>query len=277
MSLPQVVSREEWLVARTELLDEEKELTRRRDALNAKRRMLPMVEIEKDYVLLGPDGEASLLDLFEGRLQLIVKHFMFDPSWDEGCPSCTAGTDEIADGLLEHLYARDTTLVQVSRAPLEKIERYKAKRGWTVPWYSSYGSDFNYDFHVTLDESVAPVQYNYRPKSEYEARGLGHFVRGEQPGTVFLIEPRIEQPDEPMMLDAHGMDPVKVLSLAGQLGPVPERILVVGCEPLTGMSSDDEELVGELSDPVRAAVGVAVELVEQTLAELLGEPEGGTE
>ncbi|MEA2459169.1 MAG: hypothetical protein QOC95_2141, partial [Thermoleophilaceae bacterium] len=94
---------------------------------------------------------------------------------------------EIADGLLEHLYTRDTTLVQVSRAPIEKIERYKAKRSWTLPWYSSYASDFNYDFHVTLDESVAPVEYNYRPKSEFEARGQGHFVRGEQPGTSYFL------------------------------------------------------------------------------------------
>jgi predicted dithiol-disulfide oxidoreductase (DUF899 family) len=124
MSLPQVVTRDEWLVARKELLAEEKELTRRRDALNADRRRLPMVEIVKYYVFTGPGGEASLLDLFEGRRQLIVGHFMFDPSWENGCPSCSAGADEILDGLLEHLHARETTLVQVSRAPLETIERY---------------------------------------------------------------------------------------------------------------------------------------------------------
>jgi len=161
MSLPQVVSRDEWLVARKELLAKEKELTRRRDALNAERRRLAMVEIEKDYFFEGRDGTASLLDLFEGQRQLIVGHFMFNPSWDDGCPSCSAGADEISDGLLEHLHVRDTRLVQVSRAPLEKLERYKARKGWTFPWYSSYGSDFNYDFHVTLDESVAPLEYNY--------------------------------------------------------------------------------------------------------------------
>jgi predicted dithiol-disulfide oxidoreductase (DUF899 family) len=181
MSLPQVVSREEWLVARKELLAKEKELTRQRDALNAERRMLPMVEIVKDYVFTGPDGEASLLDLFEGRLQLIVRHFMFDPSWDDGCPSCSAGADEISDGLLEHLHARDTTLVVVSRAPLEKLEAYKARKGWTFPWYSSYGSDFNYDFHVTLDESVAPLEYNYRNKAEHEQAGTSGYLEGEQP------------------------------------------------------------------------------------------------
>jgi predicted dithiol-disulfide oxidoreductase (DUF899 family) len=181
MSLPEVVTRDEWLAARKELLTKEKELTRRRDALNVERRMLPMVEITKAYVFEGPDGEASLLDLFHGRRQLIVGHFMFDPSWEDGCPSCSAGADEISDGLLRHLHARDTTLVQVSRAPLEKIERYKASRGWTFPWYSSYGSDFNYDFHVTMDESVAPVEYNYRTRAEHEQAGTGYYFQGEQP------------------------------------------------------------------------------------------------
>ncbi|MBA3566879.1 MAG: DUF899 domain-containing protein [Actinomycetota bacterium] len=181
MSLPQVVSRDEWLVVRKQLLVKEKELTRRRDELNAERRMLPMVEIEKGYVFEGPDGEASLLDLFEDRRQLMVGHFMFDPSWDEGCPSCSAGADELADGLLEHLHIRDTTFAYVSRAPLEKIETYKARKGWTFPWYSSYGSDFNYDFHVTIDESVAPAVYNYRTKAEHERAGTGYYFEGEQP------------------------------------------------------------------------------------------------
>jgi predicted dithiol-disulfide oxidoreductase (DUF899 family) len=181
MNLPQAVSRDEWLVARKQLLVKEKELTRRRDALNAERRMLPMVEIVKDYVFEGPDGEARLLDLFEGRHQLIVGHFMFDPRWEDGCSSCSAGADEVSDGLLEHLHARDTTLAYVSRAPLAKIEDYKARKGWTFPWYSSYGSDFNYDFHVTLDEAVAPLEYNYRTKAEYERAGAGGFLEGEQP------------------------------------------------------------------------------------------------
>ena len=162
MSLPEIASREEWRAARIRLLADEKALTRARDALNTQRRLLPMVEIEKDYRFEGPNGPSSLLDAFEGRRQLIVQHFMFDPSWDEGCPSCTAGADEISDGLLAHLASRDTTFAAVSRAPLAKLERYKATRGWTFPWYSSFGSDFNYDFHVTLDESVAPVEFNYR-------------------------------------------------------------------------------------------------------------------
>ena len=127
MSLPQVVSRDDWMVARKELLAKEKELTRERDALCAERRRLPMVEIEKDYVFEGPDGRAGLLDLFEGRRQLIVGHFMFDPRWEDGCPSCSAGADEVSEGLLEHLHVRDTSFAYVSRAPIDKIERYKAR------------------------------------------------------------------------------------------------------------------------------------------------------
>ena len=181
MSLPAVVSPEEWRAARVQLLAEEKAMTKARDALNTKRRELPMVEVTKDYEFAGPAGPAALLDLFEGRRQLIVGHFMFDPEWEDGCPSCTAGADEIAAGLLEHLHSRDTTFTYVSRAPLAKIEAYKQKRGWTFPWYSSFGSDFNYDFHVTLDASVAPVEYNYRTKAEHERMGTSIYVDGDGP------------------------------------------------------------------------------------------------
>jgi predicted dithiol-disulfide oxidoreductase (DUF899 family) len=175
------VSPEEWLEARKALLIEEKDLTRRRDALNAERRRLPMVRVDKDYVFEGPAGRAGLLDLFEGRRQLVVVHFMFDPSWDDGCPSCTAGADEVADGLLAHLHTRDTTLAYVSRAPIARIEDYKSRKGWTFPWYSSNGSDFNYDFHVTIDESVTSVMYNYRTRAEHEAAGTAGGVEGDQP------------------------------------------------------------------------------------------------
>jgi len=184
MSLPQVVSREEWLVARKKLLAKEKQLTRALDALNADRRRLPMVEITKRYAFEGPHGEVSLLDLFEGRRQLIVDHFMFDPSWDEGCASCSGRVDQY--GNLAHLHARDTTMAVVSRAPLSKIEPFKASKGWTFPWYSSYGSDFNYDFHVTLDEAVAPVEYNYRSKAELEAAGFND-PKGELHGTSAFL------------------------------------------------------------------------------------------
>ncbi|MCR2806079.1 DUF899 domain-containing protein [Paenibacillus soyae] len=183
---PQVVTRDEWLAARTELLKKEKEAMRARDALNAERRRLPMVKIEKEYVFEGPEGKISLLDMFDGRSQLIVVHFMFDPSWEKGCPGCTAGADEISDGFLKHLNARDTSFVLVSRAPLTKLDAFKTRKGWTFPWYSSYGSDFNYDFHVTLDESVAPIVYNYRTKAEFEQLGKPlHIKEGEsleQPG-----------------------------------------------------------------------------------------------
>jgi predicted dithiol-disulfide oxidoreductase (DUF899 family) len=181
MTLPDVVTREQWLGARTALLAEEKALTRLRDKLNADRRRLPMVEIDKAYTFAGPGGEASLLDLFEGRRQLILGHFMFEPGAADGCPSCSAGCDEVSQGLLDHLHARDTTLAFVARAPLAKLEDYKARKGWTFPWYSSHGSDFNYDFHVTMDRTVAPVQYNYRSAEEHAAAGARVFLDYEQP------------------------------------------------------------------------------------------------
>jgi predicted dithiol-disulfide oxidoreductase (DUF899 family) len=181
MVLPRVTSREEWLVARRALLAWEKELTRQRDELNAQRRELPMVPVDKEYEFFSIDGRVGLLDLFEDRRQLIVYHFMFAPDWDEGCSSCAASGDEISQGLLDHLNSRDTTLAFVSRAPLSKIERFRERKGWTFPWYSSYGSDFNYDFHVTLDESVAPIEYNYRTRAEHEQAGTAGYVDGEQP------------------------------------------------------------------------------------------------
>jgi predicted dithiol-disulfide oxidoreductase (DUF899 family) len=184
MSLPEVVSRDEWLVARRRLLAKEKEATRARDALNAERRRLPMVEIDKGYVFEGPEGPVGLVDMFDGRRQLIMQHVMFDPSWDDACPSCTAGVDEMSLGLVEHLRSRETNFVLVSRTPRAKIEDYGSRRGWPYSWYSSFGSDFNYDFHVTMDASVAPVQYNYRDADELVEAGMSWIVEGssEQPG-----------------------------------------------------------------------------------------------
>jgi predicted dithiol-disulfide oxidoreductase (DUF899 family) len=182
-----VTSREEWLEARKRLLAKEKEATRIRDELRAERQALPIVEVEKDYVFEGPDGEASLLDMFEGRRQLIVQHFMFDPEWENGCPSCTYFSQDL--GHLPHLHEKDTSFAVISRAPLQKIEAYKRKKGWTFPWYSSFGSDFNYDFHVTMDESVTPAEYNYRSAAEHRQAGMLWFAEGEQPGvSVFLSE-----------------------------------------------------------------------------------------
>ena len=185
MDLPKITSREEWLEARERLLAKEKEATRVRDELRAERRALPMVEVEKDYVFEGPDGEASLLDMFEGRRQLIVQHFMFDPEWEDGCPSCTYFSEDL--GHLPHLHEKNTSFAVISRAPLRKIEAYKRKKGWTFPWYSSFGSDFNYDFHVTMDESVVPAEYNYRSATEHRQAGMPWYTEGEQPGvSVFL-------------------------------------------------------------------------------------------
>jgi predicted dithiol-disulfide oxidoreductase (DUF899 family) len=185
IELPAVVTRAEWLAARLKLLTKEKELTHRRDALNAERRRLPMVRIEKDYVFEGSNGKASLLDLFEGRLQLIVYHFMWH--WEKGqpldnpCPGCAGWADQIARGHFNSLHSRNTRLVLVSRAPLAKILPFKKRMGWTIPWYSSFGNSFNYDFHVTLDSSVAPVVYNYRTPEEDENAGTSYYLQGEQP------------------------------------------------------------------------------------------------
>jgi predicted dithiol-disulfide oxidoreductase (DUF899 family) len=181
MSLPKIASRQEWLVARMDLLAKEKDLTKQRDALSVERRTLPMVEIEKAYRFDGPNGTAGLIDIFEDRPQLIVYHFMFHPEWEEGCPSCTAGIDEISPGFLDHLHTRDTTFAMVSRAPLSTLERWKAKRGWDVPWYSSFGSDFNYDFGVTIDASRGFDEYNFRSLDEYASIGQESMKTAEQP------------------------------------------------------------------------------------------------
>lgn len=188
-ALPPVVSPAEWRAARVELLAREKELTRARDALSAARRELPMVRVEKAYAFTGPDGPCTLPDLFGPRRQLIVVHFMFDPDWTDGCSSCTAGADELAPGTLEHLAARDTAVCFVSRARMATIADYKARRGWTFPWVSSFGSDFNYDFHVTMDDRVTPAEYNYRSAAEHLEAGFDLVTDQpwEMPGTsVFL-------------------------------------------------------------------------------------------
>jgi predicted dithiol-disulfide oxidoreductase (DUF899 family) len=182
---PRIVSQDQWLAERKKFLPYEKDLTKQRDRVNAERRRLPMVKIEKDYVFDGPNGKQSLHALFEGRRQLIVYHFMFDPAWDKGCLGCTGYVDALGD--LSMLNDRDTTFVLVSRAPLAKLEAYKAQKGWSVPWLSSFGSDFNYDFHVTLDGNVAPVEYNYRYKDEMAARKGPNLMQGEEHGlSVFF-------------------------------------------------------------------------------------------
>ena len=176
---PPIATRDAWLSARRALLAEEKALTHQRDAVNAARRRLPMVKLDKAYVFDGPAGETRLLDLFAGRRQLIVYHFMFDPEWEKGCSGCTGFVDALGD--LSLLHARDTSFALVSRAPLAKLSRWKTARGWDhIPWYSSYGTAFNYDFGVTIDSSVAPPAYNYRTKAEEEAMG-SDFYEADQP------------------------------------------------------------------------------------------------
>jgi predicted dithiol-disulfide oxidoreductase (DUF899 family) len=183
---PRVVSAAEWVAARRELQVAEEEAVRTLQQIASRRREMPAVKIVKDYVFEGPDGRASLLDLFEGRTQLIVQHFMFDPAWDEGCPVCSYQADSL--GHLAHLHARNTSFAAVSRAPIGKIEPFRRRMSWTFPWYSSRGSDFNYDFHVTLDESVTPIEYNFRTAQELADMGEPYFARpGEQGGvSVFL-------------------------------------------------------------------------------------------
>ncbi|MFJ6573614.1 DUF899 domain-containing protein [Streptomyces sp. NPDC091292] len=188
MNRPEVVSRDEWLTARKELLAREKAFDRERDALSARRRELPMVQITEPYVFDGPDGEATLLDLFDGRSQLIVYHFMLAPDWDAGCSGCSLLADNL--GHLAHLNAARTSFAAVSRAPLANITKFRERMGWEFPWYSSHGTSFNYDFHVTMDESVTPVLFNFRNKEELREAGIGSWaLSGEQHGlSVFLRE-----------------------------------------------------------------------------------------
>ena len=185
MEFPKVVNRADWLSARRQLLAKEKELTQRRDALNAERRRLPMIKIEKDYRFEGPNGNASLLDLFEDRLQLVIYHFMWlwenGQPLDLGCRSCSGWANQVSAGHLTNMHVRGTSFALVSRAPLAKIEPFKKRMGWPMPWYSSFASDFNYDFRVSLDESVTPLEYNYRTKLDHERAGTAYYFEGEQP------------------------------------------------------------------------------------------------
>jgi predicted dithiol-disulfide oxidoreductase (DUF899 family) len=169
MNRPPVVSAAEWQAAHEQLLAKEKEATHARDELAAERRRQPMVRIDKDYVFEGSNGSANLTDLFEGRRQLIVYHFMFGPSQDVGCNGCSMFVDQV--GHLAHLHARDTSFALVSRAPLAKIEPYKKRMGWTIPWYSSFDSDFNVDLGLSPE---TPQSSEYQ---DGESFGLSVFLR----------------------------------------------------------------------------------------------------
>jgi len=185
---PRVVSRNEWLAARKALLTQEKALTRQRDALSAARRALPWVRVEKAYVFDAPGGKETLADLFSGRSQLIVQHFMFGPGWEQGCPSCSFRADHI-DGAVVHLAHRDVTFVAVSRAPLLQIAAFKQRMGWHFKWVSSYGRDFNYDYHVSFtpdERGKGKVYYNYdmREFSGEELPGTSVFYK-DTAGDIF--------------------------------------------------------------------------------------------
>jgi predicted dithiol-disulfide oxidoreductase (DUF899 family) len=184
MDLPEITDAATWRAARIDLLTREKEMSRQRDELAAARRRLPMVEVSQPYAFDGPDGPAGLADLFRGRRQLLVYHFMFEPDWTEGCESCSYIIDNV--GNQAHLHARGTTLAVVSRASLDRLEAYRTRMGWELDWYSSGRSDFNDDFGVTFDESSGHSEYNYRDLSgDPDWRGWV----GEQPGvSAFLSD-----------------------------------------------------------------------------------------
>lgn len=184
----QIVSQDEWIAARKQLLIKEKEFTHLRDQLSAERRNLPWVKVEKPYTFDTPSGKRTLSDLFDGRSQLVVKHFMFGPDWTDGCVGCSFEMDHM-DGVLVHLEHHDVTYVVVSRAPLAKLEAFKRRMGWRFQWVSSYGSDFNYDFHVSFtpdDIASRRAYYNYdvRDVGIDEMSGRSVFYRDET-GTVF--------------------------------------------------------------------------------------------
>ncbi len=183
-----IVSSEEWLKARQRLLAKEKEFTRLRDELSRERRELPWEAVTKDYVFDGPDGKQTLAELFEGRSQLIVYHFMFAPDWDAGCAHCSFWADNFND-VIVHLNHRDVTMVAVSRAPYAKLAAYEKRMGWTFKWVSSFGSDFNFDYHVSFTpEALAKgeVLYNFTPRklSMPEREGMSVFYRDET-GRIF--------------------------------------------------------------------------------------------
>jgi predicted dithiol-disulfide oxidoreductase (DUF899 family) len=200
LNLPRIVSREEWLQARLDLLAREKELTRTRDRLNTARRELPMVRIDQPYRFDSPEGIKTLPELFAGQRQLIVYHFMW--RWEKGqpldepCRGCASWVDELTRGHFNTLNARNTRLVLVSRAPLAKILAFKRRMGWTVPWYSSFGGTFNHDFNATIDASVAPVAYNYRGQEAHEKAGTGYYLQGEQPFDLSGMSCFLRQGDE---------------------------------------------------------------------------------
>ena len=199
---PKVVSQEEWVAARKQFLEKEKQHTRQGDALAAERRQLPWVKVEKRYVFDTPSGKKTLAELFEERSQLIVYHFMFAPEWEEGCPSCSILGDHI-DGSVIHLANRDLTLIAVSRAPLAKLEAFKKRLGWRFKWASSFGNDFNWDYNVSFSpEEVAKGEMYYNFQKGFfpseEGPGVSVFFKDEK-GDVFHTYSSYGRGVEPLM------------------------------------------------------------------------------
>lgn len=188
MDRPKIVSESAWIEARKALLAKEKEFTRARDALTRERQKLPWHRVEKDYVFEGRDGKVSLADLFDGRSQLIVYHFMYGPDWEAGCKSCSLLADHFNPAIV-HLNQRDVSMVAVSRAPFSTLDAFRKRMGWTFSWVSSYGSDFNHDYHVSFTEEElkrGDAYFNYSPKgfSSTEAPGASVFYKDED-GSIF--------------------------------------------------------------------------------------------
>ena len=185
MQNPTVVNQADWLSARKALLKKEKEFTKLRDQLTQERQALPWVKIEKNYRFLGSAGEESLADLFEGKSQLIVYHFMFGPDWEVGCKSCSFWADNF-NNIIVHLRQRDVNMVAISRGPLEKLEAFRKRMGWNFKWLSSADSDFNFDFNVSFQPDQTDTQYNYtaNKSSMDELPGISVFSKGEN-GEIF--------------------------------------------------------------------------------------------
>jgi predicted dithiol-disulfide oxidoreductase (DUF899 family) len=182
-----IATRDAWIEARKELLAKEKDFTRLRDQLSQKRRDLPWVVVEKSYVFEGPNGKETLPQLFEGRGQLIVYHFMFDPSWEAGCKSCSFWADNF-NGIIVHLKHRDVTMVTVSRAPYQKLAAYQKRMGWTFKWLSSFGNDFNRDYHVShtpQELAQGEAEYNYTRQKPYGSEAPGISVFRDEGSAVF--------------------------------------------------------------------------------------------
>jgi predicted dithiol-disulfide oxidoreductase (DUF899 family) len=211
MKQPTIASPEQWLAARRQLLEKEKDFTRQRDQLAAERRALPWVRVDKTHVFEGPSGKQTLSELFQGKSQLIVYHFMFGPGWREGCPSCSFLSDHL-DASLVHLAARDVALAVVSRAPYAEIAAFQRRMGWRFHWVSSNGSDFNHDYHVSFsaqEVAAGTTYYNYGNNAfgSEEAPGMSVFARDES-GTLFHTYSSYARGGEPLIGAYHLLDMV---------------------------------------------------------------------